>query len=520
MFTDIESHGENNFLSHKIKQVNVVVTYRLATRAGLNVAAPITPWLHATVSNLPAISNVLLWKAGAADCEMWDGHRHGKSFMYYGNKLPCVVPIRIRSVCTVTTRRGKSGRYNCNAGKLNVADDAHRSNEKSIAASIGGHSIVNNIGSQYDKVSSSDSVSDGVVVADYTPITLRIDYNEGCSWQLRATRMKGSELFVVKRFDDVHTCSIEIVQGHHRQAKSWMIGECVKAKYLDLTNTLYRPSEITRDMQAEFGVSFNYLRAWRGKEAALTSLRGDDAESYKANIVYPDAAFGICVQHLAANLKTSEYHRHMESIRGRNADMHRYLVEDDPTKWSRAYFNGRRYAIMTTNIAESFNNVDRQARLMPVGFLVKWLRGLLQRWFVDKREEALKITSKLAPTVEKLIRTNFSLGLTVTPRPADQFEYAVTNNAAQIWIVDMSEMTFHPIGSAEGWDVSEKVRLQIVNPPTTKRGPRRPRVRRIPSQGEEHEPNRCGRCNGYGHNRQTYTNSVPLRKRPTTRPDT
>ncbi|GMN57003.1 hypothetical protein TIFTF001_026106 [Ficus carica] len=144
-------------------------------------------------------------------------------------------------------------------------------------------------------------------------------------------------------------------------------------------------------MQDEFGVSFNYLRAWRGKEAALTSLRGNDAESYKAtskhgwpycrpvivvdgsalkarfggmllaacshdandsifllafgivpsesnelwkwffeklrdsigtreslaivtdrhkcieytaNLVYPDVAFGICVQHLAANLKT------------------------------------------------------------------------------------------------------------------------------------------------------------------------------------------------------------------------
>ncbi|GMN60030.1 hypothetical protein TIFTF001_029123 [Ficus carica] len=128
--------------------------------------------------------------------------------------------------------------------------------------------------------------------------------NEGCQWQLRATRMRGSEMFVVKRFDDVHTCSIEIVQGHHRQAKSWMIGECVKAKYLDPTNTLYRPAEIMRDMQDEFGVSFNYLRAWRGKEAALNRLRGDDAESYKVNHVYPDAAFGICVQHLAANLKT------------------------------------------------------------------------------------------------------------------------------------------------------------------------------------------------------------------------
>ncbi|GMN25226.1 hypothetical protein TIFTF001_043873 [Ficus carica] len=213
----------------------------------------------------------------------------------------------------------------CIAGELNIADVARHSNEKSIA---------------------------------------------GCPWQLRAIRMRGSELFVVKRYDDVHTCSIEIVQGHHRQAKSWMIRECVKTKYLDPTNTSYRPREIMRDMQAdmqaEFGVSFNYLRAWRGKEAALTSLRGDDAESYK------DAAFRICVQHLAANLKT--------------------------------------------------------------------------RWFVERREEALKITSKLAPKAEILIRTNFSLGLTVTSRLADQVEYAVTNNAVQIWIVDMSERTSQKAG--------------------------------------------------------------------------
>ncbi|GMN45026.1 hypothetical protein TIFTF001_014208, partial [Ficus carica] len=543
--------------------------------------------------------------------------------------------------------------------------DARQSNENSIAASIRAHSIANYTTSQYVNVPSSDSVSGSLVVADYTPVTIRINsifenkkllqYHihhdvmskhyqfkvkrsnstllhvicidiEKCQWQLRATRMRGSKLFVVKRYDDVHTCSIEIVQGHHRQAKSWMIGE-----------------------------------AWRGKEAALTSLRGDDAESYNvlpawaemvkrknpgsdidietdsenclqcfymclvaskhdwhycrpvivvdgsalkakfgvmllaacghdangcifplafeslaivadrhkgiefaSNLVYPDAAFGICVQHLAANLKTkykdfkgplktyfdgaarsylvNEHQRHMESIRNRNPDMHRYLMQADPTKWLRAYFNRRRYAIMTTNIAESLNNVDRKAMLMLVGFLVEWLRELQQRWFVARREEAIKLTSKLTPKVEKLIRTNFSVGLLVTPRPADQFEYAVTNNACQIWIVDMSERTctcrrfqldqipcphvmavcnhrridpynycsnyytkdylygcyssvIHPISSTDGWDVPEEVRSQIVNPPKTKRGPGRPRVRRILSQGEEHKSIRCD-----GHN--------------------
>ncbi|GMN39677.1 hypothetical protein TIFTF001_008916 [Ficus carica] len=212
----------------------------------------------------------------------------------------------------------------CNAGEMNVADDARHLNENNIIASIGVHSIANNTTSQSVNVPSSDSVSGSVVVADYTPVTMHRNYifenkkllqyhlhhdamskhyqfkvkrsnstllhvicidNEGCPWQLHATRMRGSELFGVKRYDDVRTYSIEIVQGHHRQAKSWMIRECVKAKYLDPTNTSYRPREIMRDMQAEFGVSFNYLRAWRGKEAALTNLRGDDAESY--NDIFP-----------------------------------------------------------------------------------------------------------------------------------------------------------------------------------------------------------------------------------------
>ncbi|GMN25489.1 hypothetical protein TIFTF001_050380 [Ficus carica] len=209
----------------------------------------------------------------------------------------------------------------CNAGELNVADTARDSNKKSIAPSIGAHSIIKTSRTGSVNVISSDSFSGSAVAVDFTLITIRINCifdnkkllqyhlhhdamskhyqfkvkrsnstllnmicidNERCPWQLHATRMKSSELFVVKRYNDVHTCSIEIVQGHHHQAKSWMIGECVKAKYLDSTNTSYKPREIMRDMHDEFGVSFSYLRAWRGKEAALTNLRGDDAASYKA----------------------------------------------------------------------------------------------------------------------------------------------------------------------------------------------------------------------------------------------
>ncbi|GMN48586.1 hypothetical protein TIFTF001_017754 [Ficus carica] len=296
--------------------------------------------------------------------------------------------------------------------------------------------------------------------------------------------------------------------------------------------------------------------------------------------VYPVADFEICVQHLAANLKmrykdfkgpmktyfdgasrvyfVSEHQRHMESIRNRNPNMYRYFLQVNPKKWSQAYFNGRRYVIMTTNIDESL-------RLMLVGFLVEWLRELLQRLFVEKHEEALKLTSILALKAEKLLRTLFSLGLIVTHWPADQFKHVITNKAAQTWIVEIREITctcrhfqvyqipcpndmvicnhrridsynycshyytiealfaayepiVHPISSTEGWGVSKKVRSQVVNPPMTKRGPKKPSVTRILSQGEEPETIRCSRSHDYGHNRQTCTNTMSLRTSPTTRP--
>ncbi|GMN22533.1 hypothetical protein TIFTF001_040285 [Ficus carica] len=74
------------------------------------------------VSDLPAILDAILWRVGTADCEMWNGHRHGfwkieKFQVCMASKLPRVVPIRARSGLVhdlgtqVTTRRGKSGRY-------------------------------------------------------------------------------------------------------------------------------------------------------------------------------------------------------------------------------------------------------------------------------------------------------------------------------------------------------------------------------------------------------------------------
>ncbi|GMN73004.1 hypothetical protein TIFTF001_052108 [Ficus carica] len=74
--------GKNKIKHHYDKQDAYVVSTRV--RSGLvhglswtRLAAPTTPWQRATVSDLPAILDAILWRVGAADCEMWNGHRHG-----------------------------------------------------------------------------------------------------------------------------------------------------------------------------------------------------------------------------------------------------------------------------------------------------------------------------------------------------------------------------------------------------------------------------------------------------------
>ena len=65
----------------------------------------------------------------------------------------------------------------CNAEESNVMDVARNSNEKSISPSIGAHSIINTSRTQSVNVPSTDSFSSSAVVANFTPITIRINCN-------------------------------------------------------------------------------------------------------------------------------------------------------------------------------------------------------------------------------------------------------------------------------------------------------------------------------------------------------
>lgn len=91
-----------------------------------------------------------------------------------------------------------------------------------------------------------------------------------CNWRLRAAKLYGEELFIIKMFDDVHTCSLEVMQREHKQASSRLIGQCIKAKYKG-NPCVYKPKEIQHEIQQQFGVKISYYKAWKARALIMSN---------------------------------------------------------------------------------------------------------------------------------------------------------------------------------------------------------------------------------------------------------
>ncbi|KAL5539101.1 hypothetical protein UlMin_045399 [Ulmus minor] len=71
-----------------------------------------------------------------------------------------------------------------------------------------------------------------------------------------------------------------------------------------------------------------------------------------------------------------------------------YLQEVRYERWSRAYSEGHRYNIMTTNISECINAILLKERELPVIALVEEMRSLVQRWHYERQMEAEKCKTR------------------------------------------------------------------------------------------------------------------------------
>ncbi|XP_033131093.1 uncharacterized protein LOC117126636 [Brassica rapa] len=297
--------------------------------------------------------------------------------------------------------------------------------------------------------------------------------------------------------------------------------------------------------------------------------------------VYPQAHHGFCIVHLARNVnarfsskglarlvtaaatahRMRDYKNFCDKIRASNSECGIYLGKIGSARWSRTYFGGQRYNIMTSNIAEQLNNALVEGRSSPIIELVMFIQGMMTRWFSARRKKANKHRGLMTIEVDKVMTKTMALVKGSKVNSISSWSCQVVGKFGGSESVQLEQkkctckyfdnmkipcghamiaadniglayetMVGHwyktvawretyagvirPIGDPRDESIPEDVRDAMLMPPLTKRPPGRRRTKRFPSTGEmpgpkkKSVPNKCGRCRVEGHNRTNCT--VPI----------
>ena len=103
--------------------------------------------------------------------------------------------------------------------------------------------------------------------------------DDNCKWRLRASRLKGCNMFEIRKYYNVHTCFLDSQEKDNHQASSKLVGKNFRHKF-DGASFTYKPADIMQDFQKEFGYEISYHKAWRVREFTMEMVRGSPADSY------------------------------------------------------------------------------------------------------------------------------------------------------------------------------------------------------------------------------------------------
>ncbi|CAN7096568.1 unnamed protein product [Brassica rapa subsp. narinosa] len=346
-------------------------------------------------------------------------------------------------------------------------------------------------------------------------------------WRVYAVLVKGSSLYEIRKLRGGHSCSVDERAGYQRQATYSVIGEMLKQQFTG-TGVGPRPGEIRQVMRGDHALGYLVSKA---------------ARAFRMGMFYETFA-------------------EISSINQACAD---YLIDIGLEHWTRSHFPGRRYNIMTSNLAESWNSVLRDAREYPIVPLVEFIRTKLMSWFTTRRDSIQDVDTGLTPKVNSILATNFEICGGYNVRKVDVNEYEVQDLKGALFVVNLADKSCscfefqslsipcsHAIAAALKANISveglvdevytmkylkgayvsnilppieldntamiaSEVSALTLNPPATRRPPGRPRKKRFFSrvnmcvlhvQMKKIRKRYCSRCKGMGHNRATCKQAI------------
>ncbi|XP_010456635.1 PREDICTED: uncharacterized protein LOC104738100 [Camelina sativa] len=255
--------------------------------------------------------------------------------------------------------------------------------------------------------------------------------------------------------------------------------------------------------------------------------------------VFPLSHHGSCIVHLARNVNAKFHSKGLAKLVTNAVFAYKVTAH-----WSRAYFQGNHYNMMTSNIAESLNNVLGKGRGCHIVELLKYIRAMLSWWFSARRKKAGKHRGLTTPKVDKQMQKNvvgvcgskydrLKIPCRHSLLAADTQGIPYGTLVGDCYKTETWRGTYEGIINPEVSDavIPVEIKNRVLYPPKARRPAGRPKESRIPSVGEfrvsghnvytfvmfrgkkngvvKTKVNRCGRCKMTGTNRSSCSNPLP-----------
>ncbi|XP_019238273.1 PREDICTED: uncharacterized protein LOC109218364 [Nicotiana attenuata] len=295
------------------------------------------------------------------------------------------------------------------------------------------------------------------------------------------------------------------------------------------------------------------------------------------SIVYPEVSHCVCIFHLWNNIKKQfkknhdrlrevfftmaraykieDFNRLMQDMDIIDKRVRGYLFQVGYEKWSIVHSTINRSMVMTSNIAESLNARNREARELPIMSLLDYMMNLVMEWNNTNRMTAMSTFIGVGKKYHEVLKENSYLSQKMTVRPSTDYVYVVMDAEQRRNIVCMQkrecsckrfqvdeipcphamevldytnmeapkycsayytkdyfkktfEVPVNPLPDETSWDLPTEVLDNVVLPPIVKGKPGRPTKSRRKGLYEYlyTETVTCGLCGKQGHNRRTCRN--------------
>ncbi|CAH9112058.1 unnamed protein product [Cuscuta europaea] len=100
-----------------------------------------------------------------------------------------------------------------------------------------------------------------------------------------------------------------------------------------------------------------------------------------------------------------------------------------------------RYDVMTSNCAESMNNVNVSVREYCIAKLIDFIRERMQKWFVERKENAENTQTILTNKREKHLVDLQRQAAKLKVKPTSYFEFEVVDRHCRSFVVDLQTRT-------------------------------------------------------------------------------